>query len=139
MMIILFVGQIYQGLQALLLQNFKLFTRLALEFPAEVDFVKFEKNTFFCKFPTKSWHFLKSKISKLFYFVLIFSQYTFFQKRHAASWQCGETRLPSGCSWTRRSPALNVVIFLSSLKISFRIFKTNHTRFDLNNATNLYT
>ena len=43
MMIILFVGQIYQGLQALLLQNFKLFTRLALEFPAEVDFVKFEE------------------------------------------------------------------------------------------------
>lgn len=46
MMIILFVGQIYQGLQALLLQNFKLFTRLALEFPAEVDLVKLKRITF---------------------------------------------------------------------------------------------
>ena len=35
MMIILFVGQIYQGLQALLLQNFKLFTRLALKLPGK--------------------------------------------------------------------------------------------------------
>ena len=46
MMIILFVGQIYQGLQALLLQNFKLFTRLALEFPAEVDLVKLKRIRF---------------------------------------------------------------------------------------------
>ena len=40
MMIILFVGQIYQGLQALLLQNFKLFTRLALKLPGKYQMLK---------------------------------------------------------------------------------------------------